>query len=73
VDRVNGEAYPGHTGLPRDHSGAWPDDECTLQGSKCKGQLYAGSKSYREKVEVEDDRELQRTSRLTCILGRDAN
>jgi hypothetical protein len=30
-------------------------------------------KPYREKVDVEGDRELQRTPMLNCILGRDAN
>jgi hypothetical protein len=73
VNRENGEAYPVHTGLPGIIAGSGPTANALCGAVSAKGNCMRDPKPYREKVDVEGDRELQRTPMLTCILGRDAN
>jgi hypothetical protein len=49
VNRVNGEAYLAHTGLPGIIARPGPRANAILWDRKCKGQLYAGSKNHNVK------------------------
>jgi hypothetical protein len=73
VNRVKGEACPVHIGLSGIMDGPGPTTNAICGAVNAIGNCTRDPKSYREKVDEWDDRELQRTSRLTCILGRDAN
>jgi hypothetical protein len=71
VNRVNGETYPVHTGLPRiiiAGPGSTTNAICGTVNEK--GNYTRDPKSYLEKVDVGGDRELQSTYMLTCILLR---